>query len=1012
MNKKLVNGLLAATLVAGIAAPAMAAPADVVGTDFESAVDTLSALKVLEGYPDGTFKPNNTITRAEFAAVVVRALGYNAAATSAFGTTTFGDVATGHWASGYINVASSLKVINGIGNGQFAPDAPVKFEEAVTMLVRALGYEPAAQESGGYPNGYLVVAAQEDITEDVNGVLGLAAARGVVAQLLDNSLLVPKMIQVGYGDQRRFEQSAPANGGVKTILQDNLKVAKLEQKVVEIPRTDSSLDDNEIRLSGAGIVKVPAGFDAEALFGALANAYVNKDDLVIKASLHEDNSVLYDAITVQTDGDIELEAADKEYDVASNVVVYVDGVQVSSAVDADYAKVVLNEDGDVNFIDAFNWDTNFIVEKVEGEIAVNLDDAELDLEDYTIVKDGKTISASDLVKGDVVFYNATAEYAEVFNKTVAGKIDTVYANAIKVNGKNYAFDGASYVKSGDYATLAANDADDIKDLEAMQEEGDVALFLDRNGKVVLVSGDLGEVAKTSFYGLVVATAAPFDNRGTGYHTLDLLNDKGEVVKYDLKDSDITADDKLDFDDTAAFIAAATVGSVLKVTVDANGKVTKVESPTVGHSLTSDAGDDIADANTKKYIDGYLHTDSSVVFLTEDAALNGDETAYADTGDIKVTTWVEAKKILSTLEEGNVYVSTTSNKVLAMKLSDTDADADVDTFFGIVTAPVKEIADTNSFEIIVQVDGVSKTYVTDKEKVVAANVTALDLLRGEVISFDVSKTSGKIVDINEDDKDVTNLVVTGVNTTTKKINSTYTLASDAVVYNVKADGSYEVIGLSNIKNGDTVQLFNDENSSNFVKFVVRTALASDAVVEPAPAPAPETTTLEVVDEDSLVKADDKVVKVTIPADNTEIYSVKVFNVATGVEAGTARNVLATKEFDTAALDFGADGDYLVRLYNEAGDLLSGVVVTYDTTPPAEPVASPVDSDDTVVTGTAVAGATVTVYDDTTVLGNAVANADGNFSVTITAQAQTTVLTVSATDAAGNESTKDSVTVTAP
>ena len=76
--KKILSLVL--VLVLALGSFSFAAPQDVVGTDYESAVSKLMGLSVLTGYPDDTFKPAATITRAELAAVAVRLLGLESAA--------------------------------------------------------------------------------------------------------------------------------------------------------------------------------------------------------------------------------------------------------------------------------------------------------------------------------------------------------------------------------------------------------------------------------------------------------------------------------------------------------------------------------------------------------------------------------------------------------------------------------------------------------------------------------------------------------------------------------------------------------------------------------------------------------------------------------------------------------------------------------------------------------------------------------------------------------------------
>ena len=151
--------------------------ADVADTSsYSKAIEVGVDLGLFKGYEDGTFKPEGEITRAEFAAIVVRLLGQEAQAAGAKASTQFVDVPADHWAAGYVNIAVQAGVINGYGDGNFGPEDPVEYQDAITMMVRALGYEPAIG-SAGYPTGYLTKAGELGLTTGVNGSNGVAANR-------------------------------------------------------------------------------------------------------------------------------------------------------------------------------------------------------------------------------------------------------------------------------------------------------------------------------------------------------------------------------------------------------------------------------------------------------------------------------------------------------------------------------------------------------------------------------------------------------------------------------------------------------------------------------------------------------------------------------------------------------------------------------------------------------------------------------------------------------------------
>ena len=100
---------------------------------FNNAVSTLSNAGVITGYPNDTFKPNASITRAEFAAIAARFSDAEAT-----GICSFTDVPANHWAASYIALAEELGWINGYSDGTFRPNQPITRAEAMTLINRVL----------------------------------------------------------------------------------------------------------------------------------------------------------------------------------------------------------------------------------------------------------------------------------------------------------------------------------------------------------------------------------------------------------------------------------------------------------------------------------------------------------------------------------------------------------------------------------------------------------------------------------------------------------------------------------------------------------------------------------------------------------------------------------------------------------------------------------------------------------------------------------------------------------
>jgi hypothetical protein len=137
--RRLLSVLLTLTLVLGSFSMAFAAvPVDVVDTEYEEAVAALTELEIIHGYPDGTFRPDDTITRAELAKLLITALELDDDAIRMYASH-LADVGS-HWAKGYIGYANKLEIVVGYPDKTFRPQKPVSYDEAITMIVRALGY--------------------------------------------------------------------------------------------------------------------------------------------------------------------------------------------------------------------------------------------------------------------------------------------------------------------------------------------------------------------------------------------------------------------------------------------------------------------------------------------------------------------------------------------------------------------------------------------------------------------------------------------------------------------------------------------------------------------------------------------------------------------------------------------------------------------------------------------------------------------------------------------------------
>ena len=145
----------------------------------DEVVDTLVELGVIEGFEDGSFQPNATVTRAQMAKMIyVLRTGNSDASAYNDDKTSFTDIGS-HWARGYIKYCQSLGIIAGKSNTIFAPNASVTAQEAAKMLLVTLGYD--AQKAGLVGSGWAsktnALADEAGLLEDVKTSFTAACPR-------------------------------------------------------------------------------------------------------------------------------------------------------------------------------------------------------------------------------------------------------------------------------------------------------------------------------------------------------------------------------------------------------------------------------------------------------------------------------------------------------------------------------------------------------------------------------------------------------------------------------------------------------------------------------------------------------------------------------------------------------------------------------------------------------------------------------------------------------------------
>ena len=180
--------MLASLLVvpAGAASAATTRFSDITDNYTATAVETLRLMGVLDGYGDGTFRPNAVLTRAQFCKMAVYAMDGSSELGRYSTVTIFPDVKPSLWAAAYINMAAKKGVIAGFADGKFKPNQTVTTGQAVTILMRGLGYKD--ENMGGvWPQGYMAEAQTCGLLKSTGITSAYSAlTRGQAAKLFLN----------------------------------------------------------------------------------------------------------------------------------------------------------------------------------------------------------------------------------------------------------------------------------------------------------------------------------------------------------------------------------------------------------------------------------------------------------------------------------------------------------------------------------------------------------------------------------------------------------------------------------------------------------------------------------------------------------------------------------------------------------------------------------------------------------------------------------------------------------
>lgn len=525
MKARIISLVLACLMLLGNFT-SVAAITDVDNTKYESAVESLEILGIVNGYKDGTYRPEKEVTRAEMAKLLVVAIGMDTAADLYKGTTKFSDVAENHWATGFINIAVDKGIINGYPDGTFAPDAPVKYSEAITMMVRVLGYKTMVEDFGTWPINYIAKAQDLKILKDIEYKnYNYNATRGNVALLIWNGLTIPTWGIVGQtqGD------------GLSYNYTDSLLTQHFEDYVYEKDLTVKGLkvEDGKVFVSFEGKYYIELAKDTDFLnlLGRTVTALYNVEDdkIILLTPSMEDKVVSGDRKDLVED----------DYTFGSGEKIW--GTAKSG--DSDYTVGVVVEDDEIRYSTRYSLEDSIVVEKVElkdNDKVLKINSTKLSIPKEAIVLiDGVWATIKDVKVGDVITVLEEDKLYAAARNAIVGDLEGITKSA---DGYYMTIDGVKYdipdtitnievLNSKDEVVKTETLRSILKDKDSKYWDREVVVERDFLGNIVRITTDEIIEKDMGNFSIVNIDIYTETHKGTTYKYID-LNGATHIIKDD------------------------------------------------------------------------------------------------------------------------------------------------------------------------------------------------------------------------------------------------------------------------------------------------------------------------------------------------------------------------------------------------------------------------------------------------------------------------------------------------
>lgn len=430
--RKIISALLAVAVAVPMTVCMPVSAANSAWQSDNEMITLLSELNIMTGDDNGDFYLDSYVTRAEMAKIAVASSSYKNTVAAGLQFSPFSDVKGSYWAAPYIQAAVSAGIVEGYIDGTFNPGGAVTYEEAITMMLKVLGYTND-DFGASYPYGQVGMAQNLEMTDGMNAAIGEQLTRRQVALLVCNTL-----------------DTAMKESGRDLITVHNCQILD-DVTIIASQNEDSTLSSDEISTT-SGKYRIDESFDMSYV-GLTGDMVVKDGKYFVAFSSGDENlsekyviySILNNALLCYAEGD---NTTIHQFDISSSTVCYQGSTAttyaaLSSSMEmGDVIRVKYKTNGEIDYI-------NYSEGNVEGPIKVTSDSwiNSFDTNSSTkFVREGVQVDSDSIQTNDIIYYSNELNMVLAYTTKVTGVYESATPSkdvpqSVTISGVTYELEG-------------------------------------------------------------------------------------------------------------------------------------------------------------------------------------------------------------------------------------------------------------------------------------------------------------------------------------------------------------------------------------------------------------------------------------------------------------------------------------------------------------------------------------------------------------------------------------------